>query len=163
MVTLGDPNRSGSRSSGGDFALNPVSSFHSATISGNDGGGGPATSQNCKKARQAARLSSFWSVRSNASHQGRSPADNAEVLSRERTRASSTATATTAKWWRVRLFRGMINDIKRRAPFYWSDWKDAWDYRVVPATVYMYFAKYVPIQEVFDLPGIYHDPIKPHQ
>lgn len=37
----------------------------------------------------------------------------------------------------------MIQDIKRRAPFYWSDWTDAWDYRVVPATIYMYFAKYV--------------------
>lgn len=37
----------------------------------------------------------------------------------------------------------MIDDVKRRAPYYWSDWKDAWDYRVVPATVYMYFAKYV--------------------
>lgn len=36
----------------------------------------------------------------------------------------------------------MINDVRRRAPYYWSDWKDAWDYRVVPATVYMYFAKY---------------------
>lgn len=36
----------------------------------------------------------------------------------------------------------MIDDVKRRAPFYWSDWRDAWDYRVVPATVYMYFAKY---------------------
>lgn len=47
------------------------------------------------------------------------------------------------KWWRIRLFRGMINDVKRRAPFYWSDWTEAWDYRVVPATVYMYFAKYV--------------------
>ena len=47
------------------------------------------------------------------------------------------------KWWKIRLFRGMINDVRRRAPFYWSDWKDAWDYRVVPATVYMYFAKYV--------------------
>jgi hypothetical protein len=46
----------------------------------------------------------------------------------------------------VRLFRGMINDIKRRAPFYWSDWRDAWDYRVVPATIYMYFAKYVAIR-----------------
>ncbi|KAF9881236.1 hypothetical protein CkaCkLH20_01386 [Colletotrichum karsti] len=46
-------------------------------------------------------------------------------------------------WWRVQLFRGMINDIRRRAPFYTSDWLDAWDYRVVPATVYMYFAKYV--------------------
>ena len=46
------------------------------------------------------------------------------------------------KWWKIRLFRGMINDVRRRAPFYWSDWKDAWDYRVVPATIYMYFAKY---------------------
>jgi len=42
----------------------------------------------------------------------------------------------------VRLFRGMIKDVKRRAPYYWSDWTDAWDYRIVPATVYMYFAKY---------------------
>lgn len=39
----------------------------------------------------------------------------------------------------------MIDDVKRRAPYYWSDWTDAWDYRVVPATVYMYFAKYVQI------------------
>jgi hypothetical protein len=46
------------------------------------------------------------------------------------------------QWWKIRLFRGMINDVRRRAPYYWSDWKDAWDYRVVPATVYMYFAKY---------------------
>jgi hypothetical protein len=38
----------------------------------------------------------------------------------------------------------MINDVKRRAPFFWSDWKDAWDYRVVPATVYMYFANILP-------------------
>jgi hypothetical protein len=45
------------------------------------------------------------------------------------------------RWWKIRLFRGMINDVKRRAPFYKSDWVDAWDYRVVPATVYMYFAK----------------------
>jgi hypothetical protein len=44
-------------------------------------------------------------------------------------------------WWRIDWGRGMINDIKRRAPYYWSDWTDAWDYRVVPATVYMYFAK----------------------
>ncbi|KAH8683165.1 HCO3 transporter family-domain-containing protein [Tricladium varicosporioides] len=48
------------------------------------------------------------------------------------------------KWWRIQLFRGMINDVRRRAPFYWSDWTDAWDYRVVPATVYMYFANILP-------------------
>jgi hypothetical protein len=47
-------------------------------------------------------------------------------------------------WWKTALFSGMINDVKRRAPFFWSDWKDAWDYRVVPATVYMYFANILP-------------------
>jgi hypothetical protein len=44
-------------------------------------------------------------------------------------------------WWTIHLFRGMITDVRRRAPYYASDWTDAWDYRVVPATVYMYFAK----------------------
>lgn len=53
------------------------------------------------------------------------------------------ADTSSAEWWKIRLFEGMANDIRRRAPFYWSDWKDAWDYRVVPATVYMYFAKQV--------------------
>ncbi|ETS76991.1 transporter [Pestalotiopsis fici W106-1] len=48
------------------------------------------------------------------------------------------------KWWKIHLFRGMINDIRRRAPYYWSDFADAWDYRVVPATVYMYFANIMP-------------------
>lgn len=47
-------------------------------------------------------------------------------------------------WWKIYLFRGMVNDVRRRAPYYWSDWRDAWDYRVVPSTIYMYFAKYEP-------------------
>lgn len=38
----------------------------------------------------------------------------------------------------------MINDLKRRTPYYLSDWVDAWDYRVVPATIYMYFANILP-------------------
>ncbi|KAI1006628.1 putative transporter [Podosphaera aphanis] len=50
----------------------------------------------------------------------------------------------TPQWWKIRWFRGMVHDIRRRVPFYWSDWKDAWDYRVVPATVYMYFANILP-------------------
>lgn len=56
--------------------------------------------------------------------------------------ATTAATPRDMQWWKVHLFRGMINDIRRRAPYYCSDWKDAWDYRVVPATIYMYFAKY---------------------
>jgi hypothetical protein len=38
----------------------------------------------------------------------------------------------------------MINDLRQRAPYYISDWTDAWDYRVLPATVYMYFANILP-------------------
>ena len=72
-----------------------------------------------------------------------SPADSQNGLRRQRTR-ETTSSAANRKWWRIRLFRGMANDVRRRAPFYWSDWRDAWDYRVIPATVYMYFAKYVP-------------------
>lgn len=45
-------------------------------------------------------------------------------------------------WWKIHLFRGMTNDLRRRIPYYPSDWLDAWNYRVIPATVYMYFAKY---------------------
>ena len=35
----------------------------------------------------------------------------------------------------------MVDDVQARQPYYASDWVDAWDYRVVPATVYMYFAQ----------------------
>lgn len=58
--------------------------------------------------------------------------------------ASSTSPVPMKSWWKIHLFRGMINDFRRRAPCYESDWKDAWDYRVVPAMIYMYFAKYGP-------------------
>ncbi|KAG7288971.1 hypothetical protein NEMBOFW57_005331 [Staphylotrichum longicolle] len=47
-------------------------------------------------------------------------------------------------WWKIHLFRGMVNDIRKRAPYYLSDWTDAWNYRVVPATVYMFFANILP-------------------
>lgn len=71
-------------------------------------------------------------------------------LSRELTRAS-TRSSSKRRWWRILWFRGMYNDIRRRLPFYWSDWIDAWDYRVIPATVYMYFAKYVHINRARSL------------
>ncbi|KAL8383103.1 hypothetical protein RB595_006726 [Gaeumannomyces hyphopodioides] len=51
---------------------------------------------------------------------------------------------TGDRWWRIRFFRGMINDVRQRLPYYASDWTDAWDYRVVPATIYMYFANILP-------------------
>ncbi|KAF2016673.1 hypothetical protein BU24DRAFT_391967 [Aaosphaeria arxii CBS 175.79] len=64
-------------------------------------------------------------------------------LSRQTTRTSRRS-ARKDPWWKIRLFSGMVNDVRRRAPYYWSDWTDAWDYRVVPATVYMYFANILP-------------------
>jgi hypothetical protein len=36
---------------------------------------------------------------------------------------------------------GMALDIRTRAPWYLSDWIDAWDYRVLPATALIFFAK----------------------
>ena len=58
-------------------------------------------------------------------------------------RTTASAAGAKGQWWKTKLFRGMVNDIRRRSPYYWSDWKDAWDYRVVPVTIYMYCAKYV--------------------
>ncbi|KAK5086466.1 hypothetical protein LTS08_004226 [Lithohypha guttulata] len=57
---------------------------------------------------------------------------------------SRQSTRRQPRWWKIRLFKGMIDDVKRRAPYYASDWTDAWDYRVIPATVYMYFANILP-------------------
>lgn len=103
-----------------------------------------------KPSRQSQRLSSVRSARSSRSDhstarqfgQSVDQQDNAQENSQHRVSTTASVHSTQAKWWHVHLFRGMINDVKRRAPYYWSDWTDAWDYRVVPATVYMYFAKY---------------------
>ncbi|CAE6464292.1 unnamed protein product [Rhizoctonia solani] len=43
-----------------------------------------------------------------------------------------------------RPFGGMIADLKARAPYYLSDWTDAWTYRVVPATAMIFFANVLP-------------------
>lgn len=65
-----------------------------------------------------------------------------QVRTRTRGRGRGEAILSTEnKWWKIHPFRGMVNDLRRRAPYYASDWRDAWNYRVVPATVYMYFAK----------------------
>lgn len=43
----------------------------------------------------------------------------------------------------IRPFRGIVLDIHARAPYYFSDWTDAWNYRVIPATLLIFFAKCV--------------------
>lgn len=43
-----------------------------------------------------------------------------------------------------RFGSGILLDIRARAPFYVSDWTDAWNYRVVPATALIFFANVLP-------------------
>lgn len=92
----------------------------------------------------------WQSSRPQSSRVGRAQSQQQQQQQQQSHHAETPAASATAnssikqpKWWKVHLFRGMIKDIKRRAPYYWSDWIDAWDYRVVPATVYMFFAKCV--------------------
>lgn len=122
----------------GDFSLPPGPNMHAA-----------AAPTQRKPSSQSQRKPSGQSDRSSHGHSLRHsiPSANLRESAREgSTRRASMSTSTASsppKWWRIRFFRGMIQDVKRRAPYYWSDWTDAWDYRIVPATVYMYFAKYV--------------------
>ena len=94
------------------------------------------------------RLKKSWQSRVSFSSSKNRRTQSEDRVNRENTHPSTRSISSkNGKWWKTRLFHGMINDIRRRAPFYWSDWKDAWDYRVVPATVYMYFAKYVQCRQ----------------
>lgn len=114
-----------------------------------------SATQQRRPSGQSRRLSSIRSGNSGhapssrhsvSSVNARNAARDGSQQQQEQLRRASLSASTQSsppKWWRIRFFRGMINDVKRRAPYYWSDWTDAWDYRIVPATVYMYFAKYV--------------------
>jgi len=59
--------------------------------------------------------------------------------------ATSTTLRATPHWlsWIRRIGSGVILDIRSRAPWYLSDWTDAWNYRVIPATALIFFAKWV--------------------
>lgn len=43
------------------------------------------------------------------------------------------------------LFGGLINDIKRKAPWYWSDFKDALAMQCIASWIFLYFACLSPI------------------
>ncbi|KAI8971156.1 anion exchanging protein [Trametes punicea] len=47
-------------------------------------------------------------------------------------------------WVPTFICRGIIRDIRARSPYYASDWVDAWNYRVVPAIVLIFFANVLP-------------------
>ena len=44
----------------------------------------------------------------------------------------------------LRPFRGIYHDIRRRAPYYWSDWVDGLNYRTMAATVRITFVNLLP-------------------
>ncbi|GAB6031309.1 hypothetical protein CHUAL_009105 [Chamberlinius hualienensis] len=62
-----------------------------------------------------------------------------EEYEEERERAASGLRRTG------RLFGGLMNDIKRRAPWYWSDFKDALALQCLASFVFLYFACLTPI------------------
>lgn len=65
-------------------------------------------------------------------------------LTKERPSATTTKTLPIKrKTWIKRIGSGIVLDVRARSPWYISDWKDAWNYRVVPATALIFFAKYV--------------------
>ena len=35
---------------------------------------------------------------------------------------------------------GLVNDVKRRFPLYWSDFKDGFNLQTIAAAIFMYFA-----------------------
>ncbi|GAB1520935.1 hypothetical protein RhiTH_004024 [Rhizoctonia solani] len=58
--------------------------------------------------------------------------------------SSRTVTPVAPARRSLRPFEGMLADVKARAPYYLSDWTDAWTYRVVPATAMIFFANILP-------------------
>ncbi|KAL7948960.1 HCO3 transporter family domain-containing protein [Trichoderma barbatum] len=78
-----------------------------------------------------------------ASNQG-PPITTTASTTRDDRASTSASRRRNEAWWSIHPFRGMVNDVRRRAPYYVSDWLDAWDYRVVPATIFMYFANILP-------------------
>lgn len=59
------------------------------------------------------------------------------------TSAASSNKDGKKKWYQY-LGRGMYLDVRNRLPYYGSDWTDAWNYRVVPATLVIFFANVLP-------------------
>ncbi|RDX46551.1 anion exchanging protein [Lentinus brumalis] len=67
----------------------------------------------------------------------------------ETTSSSPSATLCREKrrlppWIPTFIGRGIIGDIRARAPYYASDWADAWNYRVIPAIVLIFCANVLP-------------------
>ncbi|KAF8835377.1 hypothetical protein BDN67DRAFT_975348, partial [Paxillus ammoniavirescens] len=78
-----------------------------------------------------------------------------DALDRDTPGVSSAGASTTlknhhrGKWPLLPPFirslgAGITQDFRARAPWYISDWTDAWNYRVIPATTLIFFANVLP-------------------
>ncbi|EPT00303.1 hypothetical protein FOMPIDRAFT_55482 [Fomitopsis schrenkii] len=61
-------------------------------------------------------------------------------------RLNNPATSDTFDRWirRIWIGSGIIRDVRARAPYYFNDWTDAWNYRVIPAIVLIFFSNVLP-------------------
>ncbi|KAH9922606.1 anion exchanging protein [Fomitopsis serialis] len=80
---------------------------------------------------------------------GKGHAQNSTPVSRSPSatlRLNESNTSNDLPRWIRRLWigSGMICDVRARAPYYISDWTDAWNYRVIPAIVLIFFANVLP-------------------
>ncbi|KAK0469452.1 HCO3 transporter family-domain-containing protein [Desarmillaria tabescens] len=67
-----------------------------------------------------------------------------EEEGRSNTVGSTMAIRNPILRWLTTLGSGIILDIRARAPHFASDWTDAWNYRVIPATALIFFANVLP-------------------
>ncbi|KAG1763040.1 HCO3 transporter family-domain-containing protein [Suillus occidentalis] len=72
--------------------------------------------------------------------QTREPAPGSKTLLQD---ATTTPRRQTPSFIR-NLGAGIILDFRARTPWYLSDWTDAWNYRVIPATALIFFANVLP-------------------
>lgn len=72
------------------------------------------------------------------------PNDEYESHSRSRSTAGGSTLVARIPPFIIRFGSGIRSDIAARLPYYKSDWTDAWNYRVVPATALIFFANVLP-------------------
>lgn len=113
---------------------------------GKNGGDAPAAPVRRPTADGSRRRLS--SVRSRESDAGRRPNQQGEKDhdSNEKSHVSHSRQRKPSGRKRLGFIpgSGMYRDVRRRLPYYLSDWTDAWNYRVVPATWMIFFANVLP-------------------
>jgi hypothetical protein len=76
-----------------------------------------------------------------SSFQGKSEAQNSSMISSFTANTSSDGLAVPV--WPP--FTGLAHDVVRRAPYFWSDWKDGLNLKSLAAVLFLYFACLAPI------------------